>query len=186
MDVVTVIQKGPQGVAGPAGAAGVARILSSIANTSQAVPQHDGLVGTEIPLELGTSADEFISISGSEVTLLQDLPKASVNLSINTTTTGGGNKVAKLTIWSESSTDGGVTWGLRPDSLRNISVADESSGSHSYIYSSMVSTPAGAMFRIVATNTGVAGANLTISSIPALTTSRGDVDGQSAHVTFIY
>jgi hypothetical protein len=161
-------------------------LLSSVANSTQSIPIHDGLVATEIPIDLGTASDEYLDISGSVMTALKESSRALINLAINTTTSGGGNKIAVLTIWSETSVDGGTTWFPNADSLRSVSIADESAGSAPFIYSVDGAFPIGAKTRFVATNTGDPTSVLSLSNVPSLTTSNGAVSGQSSHIAIIY
>jgi hypothetical protein len=162
------------------------RIVSSVANVSQDIPYHDGTLATEININIGDFADDYVKYDGAEILLLKGIESSILSISLNTRSTGGGNKIAALAVWTEVSIDQGVTWFVRSSSLRVISVADESHGSQVYLYSSMSPLPKGVRFRIVATNVGDPLSNVSLISDETVVTSKGVVDGQSAHATFTY
>jgi len=187
-NIVEVLESGPQGPTGPQGPSGtdVHGKLAAVNTTEQAVPHHNGTRATEIIVDFGDLADDYVSITSEGIEILQDISDLNAGIELHLTTTGAGDKTVNMNIWIERSTDSGATWSVVPNSLRELSVADASEGwmSANVLYATVI--PAGTKQRMLATKTGEASTDLNITNA-VLVTSEGIVLGpaKKANVQYI-
>jgi len=188
LEVVEVHDVGPQGPPGPQGPIGsdIHGVLAAANLNEQVVPHHDGTPATEIIIDFGDIADDYISITSAGIEILQDITDLTASIELHLTTTGAGDKTVTMNIWIERSLDGGSTWTLVEHSLREFNIADSSSGwmSAAILHSTLI--PAGVKQRMRASKLGEVATDLTVTNT-ALVTSNGIAVGpaKKANVQYI-
>ena len=185
-DVIEVIERGPMG---PVGGLNHNPLVSLIAESHDEIiiPYHNGLEATEITVPFSATASPELDVTNGILSVLQDIDGFTATVEVHTTGSAPGGKNIQLTLWSEISTDAGVTWAVVPNSLHVDDVIDVSSGSHSFSISETLQVPAGTMMRVKMTKQGDAtGTVLTLTPTLDLITSKGVVGGHSTTATMLY
>ncbi|MCK5015447.1 MAG: hypothetical protein KAS32_00080 [Candidatus Peribacteraceae bacterium] len=149
---------------------------------TQNIPEHDGLIGTEILIsldEIGTN--KFWSATAGILTALKDANGLFSSIEFHVVKSGGGT--ADISFWIEISTDGGSTWVPSPSSLRERSFANDGDGVFAFGIGFNQPIAEGTKFRAKMTK----GASGTISIEPPsdLVVSTGTADGPSARFELI-
>jgi hypothetical protein len=186
-EFIEVITQGPQGVAGADGIDGAdgssqSLIMFIVENTlTQPIPRHDGNSSTEIIVDFGSASDEYLEVGGGVLKFLKEVQYVQATIELQAEKTGG--SIARLVVWTELSNDSGATWAIFPDTLRAMSINNDSEGTHDYDFSSLGPFAAGTWIRVRATNDG--GGNLALRP-PSLVASLGAVSGKSSKLTMQY
>lgn len=184
-EVIEVIESGPQGDKGDKGDAGSSssnyRLFITESTLNQIIPRHLGTAETELTIDLGSGEDDFILASSGILTIKKEIAELLTTIELQAEKTAGG--ISRLTLWAEYSIDSGNTWNLFADSLRAVSINNDSEGVHNYDLSSLGPFNVGMQIRLKATNDGAG--NLALIS-PSLTSSNGVISGKSSKLTMQY
>lgn len=171
---VKVVVRGPQGIAGER-----ASLLSMTSDVTQAIPQHDGSVATEVVVNFGSKVGEAVEVAEGVVTLLKDLNSLSATVEAHFVKMGGSPVLA---FWVESST-GGEVWIPIPESLRSRTVEKDGTGTMVLSLKTDLAMPKGTMLRVVCTNTN-SGA-ISLEAEESLQLSSGTVTGFAKKIAII-
>jgi len=100
------------------------------------------------------STDPVWDVTTGIITSKIALPGSKAEIEIHVDKTGGGGTVAVLCLWREVSTDGGSTFTPVPNTLREVSIANDGDGNLSFGAAANQPIPAGTKFKIVCKNIG--------------------------------
>lgn len=177
LEVIEVVEEGPQGVAIVTSVEGTASMLTSFSALTQVIPTHLATPATEKTLDFGTKVGEVISVGGGVLTINKELNGVLVEAEVHFIKLGGS---PRLSTWLEFSYDNEVTWTVVPNSLRSKSVDKDGAGFLIMLISSDAIIPENTKYRIKATNRGTG--SISVQPDPTFVTALGNTSGFSTKI----